>query len=293
MNEITAKLKGRFKFVVRNGETLEVTNETPWMDNLILDSGLNHMGTGDSVSHCQVGTSNAAPNASQTALASFLASTALTSSAPGTAPVGSPYRNYRTYYYRFAIGAAAGNLSEVGVGWTLPAGNLFARALTVDGGGVPTTITVLPTEVLDVYYELGAYPVLTDTAFSITISGVSHSCVMRTANVTTQLSNQFGRDWLSPSYFHAVAYTSGLAAITSAPTGFLGSVNATTVNAYVNNSLQIDVPLVFGLSQANGSIQSMTFNSTIGEVQISFSPPIAKVNTKSLTMTFRWKWAKH
>lgn len=145
-----------------------------WFPNLVLDNGLNLIGTQSNIlAGAYVGTGNSAPNAAQNALDSAL---------PGafagvqTQDVGSDvpggYCWSRTTF-RFPLGQAAGNLSEVGVG--IAAGNLFSRALILNGSGTPTTVTVLADEILDVTYEARLYWPSADATGPITIPGVGTS----------------------------------------------------------------------------------------------------------------------
>ncbi len=93
---------------------------------------------GDYMSTCMVGSGNAAPAETDTALQAR-ASTSNINVQSNNSNV-SPRYGWRRRTFRFAAGAAAGNLSEVGVGWTTTA--VFSRALILDGSGNPTTITV-------------------------------------------------------------------------------------------------------------------------------------------------------
>ena len=129
-----------------------------WFPNLILNGGLDRMGANpDYLSWCQVGSGSTAPVAAQTALVNRIAGTSTQQNNVSGAQASAPYYGWYRRTYRFAQGVAAGNLSEVGVGWAT-SGSLFSRALILDGGGSPTTITVLSDEVLDVTYELRRYP---------------------------------------------------------------------------------------------------------------------------------------
>jgi hypothetical protein len=128
-----------------HGNPIESTKRVvaDWFPNLILDQGLNQLGgigaTSQTLQAAQVGTGTTDPAESQTALASYLVGTSTaTSTTSGTS--GSPY--YYTFIrrtYRFSQGAAAGNLTEVGVGTQAATGGLFSRALILDGSGQSIT----------------------------------------------------------------------------------------------------------------------------------------------------------
>lgn len=156
------KVGARFKLIVKK-ENGVVCKETPWFDNLVLDTGLNAMGnpaTNNLISHICVGSGNSTPNISQTVLDNPIARTNTTNGADqvGANTVTMPYFYYCRRNFRFSVGAAAGNLSEIGLGDYL--GDLFNRTLIKDSNGNPATITVLSDEVLDVLVELRVYPAL-------------------------------------------------------------------------------------------------------------------------------------
>lgn len=189
--QVNTEWEGRFKFETfkayqdengdpildDNGEVIEIPGsrklKQDWSNNLILDAGLNRMGDTTSawVNYCHVGTDNTVPTVSDTGLGGWVASKTFTTSAY-SAKGSAPYYGYKNYSYRFGQGVAAGNLSEVSVGWSATNDSMYSRALIVDGAGDPTTITVLSDEYLDVFYELRCYPpddLLTPRAGSITI----------------------------------------------------------------------------------------------------------------------------
>lgn len=148
------------KLIVRKADTHKIVRETPEFHNLVLNTGLARMANGTWIDRCCVGTGNSNPVASQVALDSFLASS--TTVAAGVADVGgiqittAPFYWFGRRTWRFAVGTATGNISEVGLGWGNT--NLWNRALIKDAGDNPTTITVLSDEYLDVISEVRIYP---------------------------------------------------------------------------------------------------------------------------------------
>lgn len=264
-----------------------------WFPNLILDGGLDRMGTnGDYLNWCQVGSGSTAPVAAQTALVNRIAGTNTTQATTNGAQATAPYYGWRRLTYRFAQGAAAGNLSEVGVGWAT-SGSLFSRALILDGGGSPTTITVLSDEVLDVTYELRRYPGTVDLTGTVVLDGVTHNWVSRAAGVTAAsawggLSNM--------ALDSARAYNGDIGPVTqSAPSGAYGSL-ATTPLAYSSASYTRATTVSAGLNDSNlsGGIRSIMIysNGYTGRYQIQFDPAIPKDNTKVLSLTIQHSWAR-
>lgn len=269
--------------------------------NIITDQGLDRMGdNGGWMTNCQVGSGNAAPSATDTSLETWVAGVgSIFSNTSSTQTTSSPYYARQVNVYRFGTGAAAGNLSEVGVGWGTSGSTLYSRALILDGGGSPTTITVLSDEVLDVTYEWRVYPPMTDATGSISISGVSYDYTLRAA--ATSIYKGPGPGWgvASPggsdsgySNFGNTAYTGAIGAITGTPSGATGNAPARTDLSYTSSSLYRDVQHVYGLTTVTVSIRSLTFSFGWNSYQIEFDPVIPKTNANQLTLVFRHSWAR-
>ena len=287
-------MKGRFKFIIRDGESMRVSRETPWMPNLILDAGLNRLGTAGIADWCQVGTSSAAVSAGQTSLVARIASTStINTYSQGASPIA-PYYSWHKKTFRFAVGVAAGNISEVGIGWA-NVGSLWSRALTVDGGGVPTTITVLPSEVLDVVYELRIEMNTTDVIANVMIGGILRTCTIRPANVTTAPEPYvFGKGpWSGMVYAFGSAYSGTIGPVTGEPTGAINSGTvAYSYLAYANNSLERVMRSVYPLSVNPAVIEATKHITNLGDFQIAYSPPLVKSTTETLTLDFKASWAR-
>lgn len=303
-------LAGRFKIEAVNEETGERRVLADWFPNLILDQGLNRIGTnaGDPSANypkflttVYVGSGSTAPAVTDTSLQTFVAASTTIQSSSDTFTSGPPAYSSAFVTYRFATGVAAGNLSEVGVGWGGLSG-LFSRSLIKDGSGNPTTITVLSTEALDITYEFRVYPP-GDATGSITISGTSYSYTIRPQQIS------------SPNYWTAAmwsvygplpgqalgtydwAYDGAIGSATSAPSGnrYSSSMIFPSKAAYSNNSYKLGCTIVYNLNDANfgSGIQSVSvpFYSSC-TWQVGFSPSIPKTNTKVLTLSFEVSWAR-
>src|SRR5690606_7101161 len=104
------------------------------------------------------GSGNSAPTTSDTNLQSIIATTTdFTFVGLSRQLAVAPYYIEKTTMYRFGVGAAAGNVAEVGlVAATSDSAALNAatqvvtRALVVDSTGNPIVVTVLSDEILDV-----------------------------------------------------------------------------------------------------------------------------------------------
>jgi hypothetical protein len=91
---------------------------TDWFPNLITNGGLDRIGVSSTyLDYCHVGSGNTAPANTDTGLATPVASTITSTSTTGIQG-SSPYYTWQTIVYTFGLGVAAGNLAEVGVGWS-------------------------------------------------------------------------------------------------------------------------------------------------------------------------------
>lgn len=271
--------------------------------NLILDNGLNRMGVGTFMSHCQVGSGSTPPANTDTALVTYVAATnSLHAQTQGTA-LATPYYGYTRKTFRFSAGTATGNLTEVGIGWQSATGNLFSRSLIKDELGDPTTITVLSDEVLDVVYELRSYVDEVDSAsFEVTVTGdtpVTYDCFVRAMRVTDfqYWSPNDGavsyKSWVS---WLIAGHTGTVGAITSSPNGTAGGVSSVVAAAYGNNDLYRDFDMIWELDYGNvsGGIRSISFTSTIGAWQAQFDPTtIPKTSVRVLHINVRVAWDRY
>lgn len=292
-------MSGRYRLQVRDAETHAVVKDSGWFSNLILDSGLEALGTaaGHVLQYCRVGTGNTAPAVTQTALVNQLASTA-TKAVSDTvgAATSAPYYWWTRLVFRFAAGVATGNVAEIGIGWATTGNTLFSRSLVKDAGGNPTTITVLASEYLDVTYEIRVYPDTTVSTQTVTIGGVSttveHSC----RNVTTGSSLDWGgfaQGQYTPASTYANAPTT-LGTVTDAGTGnFYSTVATVTPAAYSSGTRQRQVTATIAPGSANsGPIEAVRGTLLGVQTKTRFQPAIAKDNTKQLTFTYQVSWGR-
>lgn len=307
-----AQIGGRFTLIATklDGSQRKVAE----FDNLLTDGGLNRMGIGAFRDICVVGTGSNAPNVLDTQLQSTTSrtSTGAPSVPGGSAQPSSPWYAQTNAGFRFSVGAAAGNLTEVGMGWSLGGGltdyQLWSRALIKDEFGAPIAVTILADEVLDVYYAMRIYPPIVDAAYTVTIGGELYNAISRAANVNSV------PNWYVTSQrvqFISLPYGSGfgvhagvLGPISSSPSGITSySYTSPSNDAYSNNSLQQDGVLNWGLDQGNiaGGIRSVYYQTMVGAYQTQFTlvtprgdgtTTINKDATKVLSISFRVGWAR-
>lgn len=276
---------------------------TGWFPNLITDVGLNAIGTKSYLNACHVGTGNTTPAVNDTVLAGFVAGTTTRQATAFGAQSTEPYYGWKTITYRFAQGAAAGNLAEIGVATAATNGGstiLFSRALILNELGVPTTVTVLSDEVLDATYQIRLYPPLVDTVqnnVAITGSG-THTVTTRARAVTNGWWGELLGSAISFRPFgqeDTVGVHNGdIGTILTGPSG-VKSGRTPSLAAYGDNSLLRDATAAWGLPYGNldGGIRSASFSTTLGLYQTRFDPIIDKTNTKTLSLTFRVAWTRN
>lgn len=299
------RMEGYFSFKVGNDKTGEerditdiVANDTR---NLILDSGLDAIGTTSICGGCKVGTGNTPASSEQVDLISPLAITT-TIQAQATGRFATPpYYMWGRRTFRFAQGAAAGNLTEVGT-YGSSASSLFSRALIVDTEGNPTVLTILEDEWLDVTYELRVYQDLNDKSFSLVLDGVTYSILARPSQVTSNtatdasyfFSHFFYWNW---GYDQSVNYNGTIGTITGQPTG-TGSESwnvSTTYGPYTLGTFERECILSSGLNDSNlsGGISATLIRTHKAYWQFGFTPPIPKDMYRTLVLNITISWSRY
>ena len=298
---IKVGLKGDYKLRILRADR-SVRYESDWIPNLITNLGMDRIGqqAGAVGNFCRIGTGTTTPAFTDTALVSQSAATNNVI-AQSLTNAGSPnYETQATSTYEFALGAVVGNMAELGLGWSASsASTLFSRSRILDGGGSPTTITVLSSEILQVTYRLTAYPQLTDSTGTVDISGTTYNYTARWFSIATTLGislHNSGQYMGNPS--QATAYTGALGTTTSGgPSGTAASMSVGSMLSYVNGTFYRDYTITASISQGNlaGGIKSIAIivNGSFSRNQIEFSPNIPKTSTNVLTLTLRQAWARH
>lgn len=331
---VVVRAQGRFRAVVHTGHEYdkfgqiskfgEVLRETPFGKNSITLDGFNKVLTNSNSSICMVaGSGNTASSEGDTTLASYLGKTqtfASASTTRNTVPDGNNEvwwrMTKRCTFGPSSMGGGSVNVAEAGIVLNVGLGSITsstpvaARGLLVDGGGLPTTVSVNnAVEYLDIIWEYTEYVKASVTGnVTLTIDGVP---------------TVFDYE-VRPYYFDNVggAYNYGGWADTSAdvwpgfwPIGdsvytwpwasnsFTGELTTITGNA-LGGGVRADIPIQSPAAYvANSKQRAITFTwlPTVGNKnvtvvranmghtswQISYNPLIAKIGTKQLDLTFR------
>ena len=321
----SGQVAGQYTIRKYKADTNELIQEVGPFDNLITNQGLNRVGTAEFGNSVFIGTGTAPPAVTDTQLGTYLNYTA--TAAPGGAwdfallQGGSPdYWVQGAGTWRFAAGTATGTLTEVGFGWftgapyTEPNHRVSSRALIVDSGGSPISITVLPDEYLDVTYSLRYYPYVgSDVVQTVVISGVNYTFTTRALGLVssnhcsvnaTALMSWTGQTEVNTGT--AAGTPPALAAITATSmlNGGGGAFLTTTKNTYVNSSLAVSATFSAGLTEANmtyGIRGMITRTTNPGNPSYSFinsafqstiSPAIPKDSTKILQFGASVSWSR-
>lgn len=261
--------------------------------NLITNNGLDQICSNSNYSlTCAVGSGNATPVVTNTALQSLVGSTSTLFSSSRSVQSSPPYFGTLTNTYNFPAGTATGNLAEVGVGPN--ATSLISRALILDGGGSPTTITVLSSEALYVTYQLEQVVPTSDVTGTVSISGTSYGYTLRGASATGgvwELTNE------EPSLSQFTAYNGAIGAVTGTPTGSSSSADSVSTASYTTGSYTLDYTAGFSLTAGNlsGGISALYFSlgpsNTRGAFQIGLGTAIPKTGSNVLTLNLSTTWS--
>lgn len=269
--------------------------------NLITNLGLNGLGANTTqFNYMHLGTGTTTPTFADTALGTFGVSigTGAPTSQTASNQATSPYYVQMSMRWLSAVGGATGNWTEIGVSSQATTGGLRSHALILDGGGSPTTFTVLADEQFEGTYIFRFYVPLADAPATITLSGVSHDTVTRAsqANLLSAVNAwypTFSRPFGGGTNGNN-GYTGGLAAITSVPTGPVGGTNeATITNAtYSTDSFYQDVAFRWGSGNAVGTLGALRLHLNACSFQIGYTPSIVKLTTQELIHNQRTSWAR-
>jgi hypothetical protein len=276
--------------------------DTGWFPNKILDSGRNNMATENTwLDWCHVGTNNTVPTALDTQLLGFVVATNTIVENVHGAQASEPWFAWRRKTFRYLQGAGHGgnNLQEAGVGWGSSGATIICRALIIDPiTQLPTTVTPLADEILDVTYELRYYPPLIDVNGTVTLDGVLYDTITRASEVNSTIwSQNIGVEigQYSPNNSSWSAYDGNLGLITQAPSGVVAACdNADQYDlAYSNNSYEQVMGSNTGITGWNlgAGIRSIRVQTTAGAYQTQFdSNPGGNTIPKTINQTMAMEW---
>lgn len=296
--------------------------------NLITDIGLDSLYGGPGYVQAFVGTGSSTPSTLDTQLNNYLAKSNWVGDIPGVSWNGSAARGGAPDYwvqgvgtFPFGQGVAAGNISEVAVGWFDSAAGTdaqkhrcFSRALILDGDGDPTTITVLSDEFLEVIYALKMYPYMgADSVQTISINGSDYTFTTRALNVgavtmngpTYNGTSGFGSLIVSAVRGSSAIAHAELAAVTATGMSDATSIGVATAgarDAYIPGSYSVKRAQSFALANGNHAygISGFTAENAASsskalakiQYQTSVRPPIMKTSSDVLSFKVGFSWGR-
>lgn len=289
------KVQGLFKFEVRKANN-DLVSETSFIPNLVLDQGLELLGTHSPIDFCKVGSGVTTPQKSDLDLENTIATT---SDVPEN--FRQPISGFNTdegyvwtrKIFRYNQGQATGNISEVGVGGD---GKLFNRSLVKDSTGLFATVTVMEDETLDVTVEIRAYLDQESRTYNVMMSGINYTLRTEPLFEVGVPNHLFGGGGVYQ--YHPVGYSSGITSRISRPSqsvsGFTGAGATYNTKEYVAGSKEKVFDCYWGLSAGNAA-PSRTFviPTSIGSYQTEFSPTIPKTSDHILKLTFKISWDRY
>lgn len=301
--------KCRYKLYVYKGDG-SLIRESAWSPNMVLDLGIAGLLGSPTYSTYNIrpvcGTGTAPVTPEDVNLDTFLAGGSNPAfsfnTTRSTSP--SPYVKH-SWRWRYSQGAVVGNVSEVGIafssGTPTISSSLFSRAIVVDTGGDPTTITVLSDEYLEIQYDLYLNAISSSGSFSQDIDGVSvattysikPSAFLASGSLGWNNCVQTGVAPLIPNASSGtdfVTFSDGATGtIDAGITGNKYRISTATAGSVAVGNGYRDVTYMAGPGDANANLTAMQFNSGLFSFQMEVSPAVPKTSEHTYELTIRYQ----
>ena len=312
-------MTGEFRCVVKKSDG-STKVDTGYQKNLILNQGLDFFG-GDKGSnmmvYCVIGSGNSQPSYTQNKLDTAIKGVSgadFSDKYDYDAPRdGNLYKTNQVRKYTFN-GLNNVNISEVGLASQFSSSidyHLCTRALIKDTQGVPTTITILSGEILEIYYKLWAVYDTTDKTGTLNLldgvgGSVAYNWRLRPARVGSRTTYITGTSYSGLGCPVGANYTGGdsqwfytgeIRGISAEPLNSIDRL-ALSLGNYTKDSYKIVINISATVSQINGLIRSILVNTTLGTYQIRFGSvaddsPITKTSTQKLSIPIEVSWGRY
>ncbi|UYA98667.1 tail fiber protein [Xanthomonas phage vB_Xar_IVIA-DoCa4] len=300
-------------FTISKGKSLDSLEVVAdWQNNLITDGGMDVIGGGEYamafynvISDLAVGSGSAEPAFTDTALGAQVARVAAAATMVNGGTTTAPYYAYSRRQFQFAAGTATGVLSELG-GMSYNSSNrqyiLTTRALIKDSGGNPTTITVLPDEILVVTYEIRMYVDTSSVVTTETIKGVDTTVTCkpialgRDGSVAGQRAVVWS-DYVWGCYYFYGGTGDGTGAITDQyPPGSMYSASNLQIQrvAYIAGTHYRDCICRLSINDTPpGPITAAMGLYNVIPFQVGFSPGVVKTGSETANLRMRISWSRY
>ena len=317
-------LSGEVRFVVR-GSDGEVVKDTGYIKNIILNQGLDVLGGHKGYNlfdFCVLGGGNSTPQVDQTSLDNNIAIVQRFSTRFSQTDYSyeeNPENLYKVWaicMYRFT-GLNNVNISEVGLasgGGTLSNHTLCTRTLIKDAEGAPTSITMKSDETLDVYYKLWQVFSVEDTDGILNVDDGNGGVVPY--NYKVRIAKVGSPDYTNPHSTFTNTVTaigmeirnipdrgiglssSDIGTIKNFPSKNIMSLNVMPLDPYVVGSYKKSGRQEFALDWGNGSIRTITFETSMGQWQVRIGSvlddsPLVKTNKEKMTIPYEFSWGRY
>lgn len=300
----TIGFKGEYSATVlkADGTVKEFLNEEKTLrsgdiiNNMLLDGFFSMLHSRFSLdgngAQIRIGTGTAPVLANQTALSNQINVYSVnTGNNPNVVASNGKLIGTKTYTFTFSLGAISANISELGIDFLrTDTGIIHSRALVVDSGGKPTTITVTSSEQLILTYslrmEMPDEDVITET--SMVLNGVATP-----VTVTSRWSalRPFEQYLQSLSGTYATAYSGALNSRGVAPSGVDAIGGTFSYQLNQNNGKNTIVSFAANELNLQGGAGIASFipgnNHNVVITKFGFNPPIPKNADRTLSITIR------
>lgn len=298
-NNINIGVAGEYRLLIKKGG--EVVKDTGWFHNLITNTGIfricNVPGGGFTQWDFAVGSGSTPPDYGDTSLVYQIGIPTPASSyfpAPTYDIQTDVSGNYREVVLEgnFAKGDIVGNITEIGFYCDFGGGYpraLMSRALVLDAGGNPTSITVTADEQLYISYKVKTY----------------YSQVKKTGVISDQAGGNY--TWESfptfPAIFSDAAYSirpydnstfeAFYGDVSIGESGYYLSGSNGSTGTYTNVSTVTDnivtTTITMDLATANNALGIGGIQGNGAAIpKITFTPPLPKDDTKTLELKFTY-----
>ena len=201
-----------------------------------------------------------------------------------------PYYTELKRKFPSSPGDNTGVISEIGLFISSTGDTCFSRSLIKDSNGNPTTITKLADEFLDVYYSVRLMIPMTDTPFSINISGVNYTGYIRPVNVFGGFQ-YWSSFWGFPSSFSSnviVPYNGTLPLIHRECYSTSNSITDRSSSFTSNSTVRKRTFTIWwNPDKGNLTINSVLITSFPSYLFV-FNTPIVKTANQKLTLSFEF-----
>ena len=312
--QVNMGMAGEFRVVVKRADG-STKIDTGYQKNLILNQGLDFFGGGKGGSlaeYCFIGSGNSQPSQTQNSLDTPVDFARKLSSTSQTAYNSADGNLYKTNVIaRFDFSNLKNvNIAEIGLAsqvTSLSNYYLCTRALIKDSQGLPTTITVLPGELLSVYYKIWFVFDLTDKTGTINLlDGVGGSIALnyKTRHAAVG-SPQLYYDFylLSPvgiltDYNDSIHASASDLNASNASGNWGAKCTKYTPSPYITGAYKRTIEALFDINTANQLIRKIHVITTMGSYQIrlgtvSDDSPITKTNTQTLSIPVEVSWGRY